>query len=999
MNAPLRFTYSMSDVMTPLPAADLLAWMLQEKNNKNMIYGVNKFFVASPEKQLSFLGRQMETPVGPAAGPHTQLAQNIIASYAAGARFFELKTVQVIDGEELSKNVAKPCITAGDECYNVEWSTELTVPQALEEYVKAWFLIKLAAVEWGFGSPDGFQFNMSVGYDYAGISSKKIDDYIEGMRNAKDLPIWQELKDAAIAALPSFKNVDENYINGINPSVCDSITLSTLHGCPPEEIEKIATYLIQEKGLNTFIKCNPTLLGYETAREILDSLGFDYIEFDDHHFKEDLQYEDAVPMLQRLQKLADEKGVKFGVKVTNTFPVDVAHGELPGEEMYMSGRSLFPLAITVAKKLTHDFDGKLRISLSGGGDANNIADIYNAGIWPITVATTLLKAGGYDRFQQMAKQLSEQPYTAWDGVSRERIDILQEEALKGRSYRKAIKPLPSRKIGKALPLLNCFTAPCTGGCPINQDIPAYVGLVGQERYADALRVILDKNPLPFITGTICSHPCMNKCTRNFYDESVLIRGTKLKAASLGLDDVIGTIKSPEKVGPPVAVVGGGAAGMACAFFLARSGVPVTLFEKDQELGGIVRYVIPEFRIRPEEIKKDADFLKQVGVEIKTGTEAPTADELKAQGYSDVVLAIGAYKPINVDIEGCKPMEVLDFLRKFRAGEELSLGKNVAIIGAGNTAMDAARAAKHVPGVENSYIIYRRTKRYMPADEEELELALDDGVIFKDLLAPKAYKDGNLICTVMELGEPDESGRRSPKPTDKTIEIPMDTVIQSAGEKVQTDVLEANGIAVSKRGRALVNGSLMTSNPHVYIAGDAQHGPATVVEAIADARIIADTIAANRDRNVFTFSDGQEREKKGIVVRPAQADTEAQRCLECNIICENCVDVCPNRANMSLDVNGALQILHIDRLCNECGNCETFCPYNSAPYKDKFTLFSSENDFHNSKNEGFFVEPGGGYLVRLDGAEFVTDGTVLPAGLADLMTEAAKRLTFFLEQAN
>ena len=987
----------MSDRMTPLPASELLAWMLQEKKNKDMIYGVNKFFVASPEKQLSFLGRQMETPVGPAAGPHTQLAQNIIASYAAGARFFELKTVQIIDGEDLP--VSKPCITAGDECYNVEWSTELRVPQALDEYVKAWFLIKLAAVEYGLGSPDGFQFNMSVGYTYDGITSKKIDDYIEGMRNAKDLPIWQELREAAIAALPSFRHVDENYINSISPNVCDSITLSTLHGCPPDEIERIATYLIQEKGLNTFIKCNPTLLGYEEARRILDSLGFDYIEFDDHHFKEDLQYSDAVPMLKRLQKLADDKGVKFGVKVTNTFPVDVAHHELPGEEMYMSGRSLFPLAITVAKKLTHDFDGKLRISLSGGGDANNIAAIYDAGIWPITVATTLLKAGGYDRFQQMAKRLSAQPYTAWDGVSAEKLDIIQEEALKGNSYRKSIKPLPSRKIGKSVPLLNCFIAPCSGGCPIHQDIPAYVGLVGEEKYAEALRVILDKNPLPFITGTICSHPCMNKCTRNFYDESVLIRGTKLKAATLGVDSVMDTLKSPEKIGQPVAVVGGGAAGMACAFFLARSGVPVTLFEKDEELGGIVRYVIPEFRIRPEEIQKDVNFLKQVGVEIRTGTEAPTADELKKQGFRDVVLAIGAYQPGTVRLEEGTALGVLEFLRKFRAGEKQDLGKNVAIIGAGNTAMDAARAAKRVPGVENVYIVYRRTKRYMPADEEELQFALDDGVIFKDLLGPKAHKDGKLVCTVMKLGEPDASGRRSPQPTDETISLDVDTVIASVGEKVDTKVLEANGIAVSDRGRALVDGQLMTSNPHVYIAGDAEHGPATVVEAIADARIIADAIAANRASNVYVFSDDREREKKGVVVWPSEADNEAERCLECNIICENCVDVCPNRANVAINVNGALQIIHVDRICNECGNCETFCPYSSAPYKDKFTLFSTEEDFYDSTNEGFYVTPDKGYLVRLDGAEFTTDGSALPEGLTELMDEAARRLSYFMEKTN
>lgn len=977
--------------MTPMPAGALMDWMLDGYEEDGEICGVCKLYVASPERRLEFLGRSLETPFGPAAGPHTQLTANIMACYAGGARFFELKTVQVIDGEDLPVN--KPCILAEDECFNCEWSTELTVQQALAEYVKAWFICKLMAREYGLGDPDGFQFNMSVGYDYAGISSKKIDDYIEGMRNAADLPIWKECLDAALSRLDRFKNVDRAYIESIDPHVSDSITLSTLHGCPPEEIEKIATYLIEEKGINTFIKCNPTLLGYESARSILDSLGFDYIVFDDHHFKEDLQYSDAVPMLKRLQERADSRGVAFGVKVTNTFPVDVDKHQLPSEEMYMSGRALYPLAITVAKRLTDDFDGKLRISLSGGADAGNIAQIVEAGIWPVTVATTLLKAGGYDRCEQLAKELRDYSNRPWNGVSKEKINILVEQATTGDAYRKPIKPLPSRKIGRKVPLLDCFTAPCSHGCPIHQDIPAYVGLAGEENYADALRVIIDKNPLPFTTGTICPHPCMSKCTRNFYEESVRIRDTKLLSASLGMDAVLETLKAPKAEGKPVAIVGGGAAGMACAYFLARSGVPVTIFDKNPALGGIVRYVIPEFRIPADKVESDARLLSKMNVDLQLGTEAPTADELKAKGYGAVVLAIGAYQPGHVRLEAGEALGVIDFLTRLRAGEKVGVGKNVAIIGGGNTAMDAARAAKRIPGVENVYIVYRRTKRYMPADEEELQFAIDDGVKFLELVSPKSLKDGILTCTVMKLGEPDASGRRSPVATDETKEIPVDTLIAAVGEKVDTAVLEANGVTVSERGTALVDGNLMTTNPNVYIIGDAQRGPATVVEAIADARKAADAITLQRDHNVFVYNDGEEMEKKGVIVWSGQAENEAHRCLECNIICENCVDVCPNRANITVEADGGLQILHIDRLCNECGNCATFCPYNSAPYKDKFTLFTTEADFTDSENEGFVSRGDGTWLIRLDNAEFVTDGTGLPKGIKALL-EAGARLTYF-----
>lgn len=206
----------------------------------------------------------------------------------------------------------------------------------------------------------------------------------------------------ALANLDKFEHVDAAFVESIPARVSNSITESTLHGCPPAEIERIATYLITEKGLNTYIKCNPTLLGYEFARQRLNELGFDYIVFDDTHFREDLQWADAVPMFERLIALCAERGLEFGVKLTNTFPVDVTRNELPSTEMYMSGRSLFSLTIEAARCITEQFDGKLRISYSGGATVYNIRALYDAGIWPVTLATDVLKPGGYERFSQMA---------------------------------------------------------------------------------------------------------------------------------------------------------------------------------------------------------------------------------------------------------------------------------------------------------------------------------------------------------------------------------------------------------------------------------------------------------------------------------------------------------------------------------------------------------------------------------------------------------------------
>ena len=189
--------------------------------------------------------------------------------------------------------------------------------------------------------------------------------------------------------------------------------------------------------------------------------------------------------------------------------------------------------------------------------------------------------------------------------------------------------------------MDCFTAPCKGGCPIGQDIPEYMELCRKGQYARALEVILEKNPLPFITGTICAHHCMDKCTRNYYDRSVQIRATKLTAAERGYDTVMAALKTPVPVcdGKKAAIIGGGPTGMAAAYFCAREGVPTTLFEKEDTLGGVVRHVIPGFRISDEAIEKDAAIMRRMGVEVKLGAPAPSVDELKQQGFTHILFAV------------------------------------------------------------------------------------------------------------------------------------------------------------------------------------------------------------------------------------------------------------------------------------------------------------------------------------------------------------------------
>ena len=979
----------MSDIMRPIGFDHLMTWILDEYRTKGTVFGEQRVVRCDPDRAFPIFDERIETPFGMAAGPNTQLAQNIVAGYVCGARFFELKTVQVMDGAELSACVAKPCILASDEGYNCEWSTELTVPQAFAEYVKAWVACKLVAREFGLGDPDGFVFNMSVGYDYDGITTPKVDSYIEGMKDASDTEVFKEAIAWTRDHLDLFEVVDEAFVDSITPHVSASITESTLHGCPPAEIEKIATHLICEKGLNTYVKCNPTLLGYEFARATLDGLGYDYIAFDDHHFVEDLQWADAVPMIERLRALCDERGLEFGVKLTNTFPVDVTRSELPSEEMYMSGRSLFPLSMALAAKIAERFDGTLRMSYSGGADANNMADLVSAGIWPVTVATTILKPGGYERLSQITGLLTELPGKAFAGADVERVAEIADDAARGDAYRKPIKPLPERHIPGALPMVDCFTAPCRHDCPIHQDIPGYLRAVDEGRYADALRIVLERNALPFMTGTLCPHHCTDSCMRNYVDAHVLIREAKLEAAKRGFAAVAPTLGPSEaRSDRRVAIVGGGPAGLACASFLTRAGVPATIFERSESLGGVVRHVIPGFRIPDEDIQKDIDLCLAYGAEVRCGVEVDSIESLKDDGFTDVVVATGAWAPSSkVLVEGDE-LDALEFLAQAKESPEtLDLGTDVVVIGGGNTAMDVARAAKRVPGVENVRLVYRRNRRYMPADEEELVFALEDGVEFMELLSPGALRDGVLSCDVMALGAPDASGRRRPEPTGDSVEVPATAVIVAVGEKVERGLFESAGVELTDRGIPSVSANLASNVEGVWVAGDARRGPATIVEAIADAAVVASSISGcdfnGQSAQNIDPEYGRALATRGNVCHDCGRCTPS-RCLECPTVCEVCVEVCPNRANVAVRVPGMRQrqIVHVDGMCNECGNCAVFCPYSEGrPYKDKLTVFWSEEDFENSENEGF-LEVDGGVKVRLDGQVAVLDPDDGACGLPD-----------------
>lgn len=1032
----------MSDIMVPIPFNHLLTWMMGEYQSEETIFGIpkGKFYYKKDGSAFQLFGETCETPLGPAAGPHTQVAQNIVAAYLTGGRFFELKTVQIMDELEIEK----PCIDAEHETYNTEWSTELTVPQAYDEYVKAWFLLHTLNEMFAFSKAKerAFIFNMSVGYDLEGMKSPKIDGFIEGLKDASGSEIFQKCQTSLIKAIekgdiPGLS--DPSFVELISPKISNSITLSTMHGTPPEDQEKICKYLMAEKGLHTYVKLNPTLHGYAYVKEAFQNLGYDDILLKEESFSHDMQYPDAVEMLRNLSAHAQQVGVEFGVKLSNTLAVVNDKGTLPTDEMYMSGRALYPLTVNLALKLSQEFKGELSISYSGGADAFNMMDLLQAGLKPITMATYFLKPGGYERMTQLAEQVDGQSEILnLESVDLEKLARVAENALKDPRYAKEGKSSEPMKINHSLELLDCFVAPCIVGCPITQDIPEYIRLIGEERYAEAYELIIAKNPLPFITGYICDHDCQLKCVRNDYEDSVLIRDLKRIAAEKGFESVlekipVGKITQDKKV----AVIGAGSAGLSAGYFLAQEGFEVTIFDITDSPGGMVAHGIPGFRIPDSALENDLALIKRAGVKFELNCDPKLdIDQLKKDGYTYIILAIGAWKSRLLDLEGDqeKVRGAIDFLLTFkRDPKSLKLGKNVTVIGGGNSAMDSARAALRVPGVKSVSILYRRTIKQMPADREELEFAQQDGVIFQELVSPVSLKDGILTCQKMRLGDLDASGRRRPVALEgELVEYPADTVLAAIGEVVEYDLLKANGIVVNERGDIEVNSFNETNLENVYLTGDAYRGPASIVEAIADARKAADGILEKEGINgrrltipqVVFDKDVQNEEigKKKALITPRLSLKEfdqkylfeTNRCLECNFLCNKCVEVCPNRANIAIQVDSPLlddqnQILHLDALCNECGNCATFCPYMGAPYKDKFTLFWDEKAFLDNENEGYLPLPEDKLRLRYQGEIHelsYADGRVLAAddslavdvklqGLFEMMLAVRDRYSYLL----
>jgi putative selenate reductase len=1024
----------------------LTKWVFTELEEKNSLFGIPRdlFFVPQGDDpfRTSVYGQPLETPFGVAAGPHTQMAQNLIASWACGARFMELKTVQTLD--EL--DVAKPCIDMEDEGYNVEWSQELKIKQSFDEYLRAWVLLHALHKKLGFpGDAPGMIFNMSVGYNYEGILKDNVQWFLKHMQDAG------ALKDDYISIVAQY--CPEIRDMSIPSKLSDNVTLSTMHGCPPEEIGKIAAYLIEEWGLHTNVKLNPTLLGPERLRFILNqALGFDHVTVPDEAFAHDLKYPDAVNLLNDLLARAEEKGVTFGVKLSNTLEVENNRDVFNAEEkmMYMSGRPLQGVTVNLAAKISEQYDGKILMSYAGGADAFNVYDLLACGMRTITVSSDLLKSGGYMRLAQYVEdtasameiagaanldtyitgrcskpECNDPQSCALENLRDYAQEVLEDALWKAETYDRG-----QTKTERALGLFDCIYPPCMSNCPISQNVPRYMDAVRRGAFDEAIDIVRGDNPMPSVLGRACTHVCEHVCVRTHYDEPLAIR--EIKRFIMDQEKDPRYRSKEETAGIRVGVVGGGPCGLGAAYFLCQAGCDVTIYESREYTGGMVQGTIPGYRATQESIEQDMEVIKALGAEIKFGQQAGrdfTLAELKEQ-YDYVIVAAGAQRGMpmgipNEDAPGV--LEALEFLRRARHGDAPQLGKRIGVIGGGDVAMDCARTAKRLTGGDVQ-VIYRRTRKQMPAEKEEITALLEEGIEILELAAPAEVllEDGKLNglrCIRMQLGEPDESGRRRPVPVEGSeFDVPLDNLIVAIGQKPDLEFAREAGVELNRKGYIEIDPETMkTSVAGILAGGDAVlNGPETIVKAFGDGKKLAASIAGPQHAaaaeagraEAIDFNDlmirrahrewrvpVQERSKDDRagfdeVVETLDAEAaqkEAGRCLECDKICSLCATVCPNRAiqtyacepfevdipeveaadssvavvaTRSFRVNQRHQVVVQTDFCNECGNCRTFCPTSGAPYRDKPRLYLNHAEFAAEKDNAFmFIEKEGVRGIR------------------------------------
>ena len=436
------------------------------------------------------------------------------------------------------------------------------------------------------------------------------------------------------------------------------------------------------------------------------------------------------------------------------------------------------------------------------------------------------------------------------------------------------------------------TAPCKAACPAHVPVQGYLKLAAQGRYTEALELIKKENPFPAVCGRICNKRCETECTRASVDEAVAIDEVKRFIADHDMhEDTRFVPKMVNQIGRPytekIAIIGAGPAGMSCAYYLANKGYPVTVFDRNPVPGGMLTLGIPSFRLEKDVLNAEIEILKEMGVEFRCGVEVGkdvTIEQLRGEGYKGFYLAIGAQKSQKLSVPGEELSGVwggIDFLREVNLGNKPEIGARCAVVGGGNVAMDVCRAAVRF-GAEETYVIYRRSAEELPADPEEVKEAMAEGVKFRYLSAPteilgEAGKVTDIKLEIMELGEPDEKGRRKPVGTGKFETLPIDSVIAAVGQTVDWGGLDTGKLEKSAKGTALADAlTYQTAEPDIFVGGDVYTGPKFAIDAIAAGKEAAislhryvhpgQTLTMGRDRRVYSALN-----KEHVLLEAAQFD--------------------------------------------------------------------------------------------------------------------------------
>ncbi|MCF8010025.1 MAG: FAD-dependent oxidoreductase [Clostridiales bacterium] len=544
----------------------------------------------------------------------------------------------------------------------------------------------------------------------------------------------------------------------------------------------------------------------------------------------------------------------------------------------------------------------------------------------------------------------------------------------GLDKRKAVYKLYAQAMPAAYAIEKNGFSPCRAACPAGVNVQGYVQLVKNGKYKEAWRLIYEDNPLPAICGRICTRPCESHCYRGKIDSPVSIRELKKFAADFCYKkpDELPLPQVPQNKSKKVAVIGSGPAGLSAAYQLIKSGYDITVFEAMSEPGGMLRVVIPEYRLPKNILDFEISLLQKIGVKIETNCRLGqdfTLNSLKKQGYEAIFLAIGAQKSVSLNLPGEKLQGVqsgIELLKKINTGKNPEIGQRVAVIGGGNTAMDAARTALRV-GASEVTIVYRRSEDEITAEQEEIRQAKEEGVQFKMLTSPQKIMGNSgevngLKCVYNDLGEPDSSGRRRPIPIEGTdFELDLDSVIIAVGQNPELNGVEPY-LEVSKKGTVKVNNSTMNTGAEgVFAAGDVVTGPANVIEAIGAGKKAAanidcylqnkinkNKINSNAEDNVVDFPNHEsgntgisrlepeeiKAEKRinnfseiSLGFSEEDARKEAERCLNCAICseCGQCVEACMSKA-INHDMQDEEIELNVGSIIISTG-CETYDPTN------------------------------------------------------------------------